>query len=45
MLVGVQVPRTEEDGKALENFLGGLKEDGFKYKEETENPVYKDFLL
>jgi len=45
VLVGVQVPRTEEDGRAVEKFLGRLKEDGFKYMEETDNPVYKDFLL
>ena len=45
VLVGVQVPRTEEDGKALDDFLKGLGQDGFKYHDETNNDVYKDFLL
>jgi threonine dehydratase len=39
VLVGIQV--TESDDKKLKSFLGNL---GYRYEEETNNPVYRAFL-
>lgn len=40
VLVGIQVP--EGNGNSLQHFLNKL---GYRYVEETDNPVYKSFLL
>ena len=40
VLVGIQVP--EEHGKSLQQFLDRL---GYRYVEETNNPIYRNFLL
>jgi threonine dehydratase len=39
VLVGIQVP--EESDKAMQTFLSTL---GYRYEEETNNPVYRTFL-
>lgn len=39
VLVGVQVPKESSD--TFEQFL---KQLAYPYEEETENPVYKEFL-
>lgn len=39
VLVGIQVP--EESDKAMQSFLSTL---GYRYEEETDNPVYQTFL-
>ena len=42
VLVGFEVPPAEK--VKFNVFLESLKEKNFTYVEETENPVYKDFL-
>jgi threonine dehydratase len=39
VLVGIQVP--DESEKAMQSFLDTL---GYRYEEETDNPVYRTFL-
>jgi threonine dehydratase len=39
VLVGIQVPK--ESDKAMKSFLSTL---GYRYEEETDNPVYQTFL-
>ncbi len=41
VLVGIQIPRTDEDEQMLNAFLGKL---GYKWEEETDNEVYQNFL-
>jgi threonine dehydratase len=42
VLVGIQIPKTAEDEEAINEFLQGL---GYNWVEETDNEVYKDFLM
>lgn len=42
VLVGIQVPQDERGGERLGAFLENL---GYEYYEETDNVVYRQFLL
>ncbi|GMH99872.1 hypothetical protein TrST_g9157 [Triparma strigata] len=45
VLVGIQIPSTDDDEEKLKKFLGVLGGAGYKYTEETDNECYQDFLL
>ena len=45
VLVGIQIPSTDDDEEKLKKFLGVLGGAGYKYTEETDNECYQVFLL